>query len=230
MKTNLIFKIALIGLFITLFAPCSVLAQQEEDSLIYGTIVKRAVEIKDPKFMSQYNYMLKKMKRIYPLATHAQGLLDQYEKDIQTLDKKRQIKKYGKTAHKKLMDDFEYIIRDMYVSDGQLLTKLIHRQTGLTIHEIVKKYRGGATAAWYQGMGKLFDQNTKTKFEPEGKDWMIELIAKEIEEGKHKTIPFKYLSKEAFKAKTKAEKKQSKEGKKKSKEAKKKAKKEANKK
>lgn len=222
MKTTLIFVPALILISIMLTAPESAIGQHEDDSLIVGTIVKRAVEIRDPKFLNEYNYLLKKMKRIYPLAAHAKGLIDQYEKDVNNLDKKRQIKKYGKTAHKKLMDDFEYIIRDMYVSDGQLLTKLIHRQTGLTVHEIVKKYRGGATAIWYQGMGKLFEQNTKTEFKPEGKDWIIELIAKEIEEGKHKTVPFKYLSKQEFKIKTKAEKKQRKESKKQRKQAKKK--------
>lgn len=225
MKANLIFSSVLIVFFLMCIAPNKAMAQHEDDSLIVGTVVKRTVEIRDPNFLREYNYLLKKMKRIYPLATHAKGLLDQYEKDVNTLDKKRQIKKYGKTAHKKLMDDFEYIIRDMYISDGQLLTKLIHRQTGLTVHAIVKKYRGGATAVWYQGMGKLFEQNTKTEFKPEGKDWMIELIAKEIEEGKHKTVPFKYLSKKEFKTKNKAEKKKRKENSKQRKEVKKKAKK-----
>ncbi len=174
---------------------------QQEDDTIYGIVLKPAVEIRDPEFLKNYNRMVYKMKRIYPLARHAKKLFDDYEKDVATLDKKRQIKKYGKTAYEKLMDDFEYVIRDMYVSDGQLLVKLINRETGLTVFEIIKKYRGGVKATYYQSVGFFFDQNIKTEYNPDGEDWLIELVAKEIEAGKHKLYPIELLSKNEFKKK-----------------------------
>ena len=192
-------------------------SQQEADS-IFGTVVKPVVEIRDPEFLRNYNRMLYKMKRIYPLALHAKKLFADYEKDVATLDKKRQIKKYGKTAYEKLMDDFEYIIRDMYVSDGQLLVKLIHRETGMSVFEIIKKYRGGLQATYYQSVGFFFDQNTKTTYNPDKEDWLIELIAKEIEAGKHKLYPVQLLTKEQYKAKKTKEKEQKKAAKKKKKE------------
>jgi hypothetical protein len=176
-------------------------SQNENQDTIYGLVLKPVVEIMDPDFQNKYSRMVYKMRRIYPLARHAKSLFSQYEKDVAELDKKRQIKKYGKTAHDKLMSDFEFIIRDMYVSDGQLLTKLIHRETGMTVYDIVKKYRGGLQATWYQGIGKFFDQNIKTLYEPEKEDWLIEYVAKEIEAGKHKLHPVVILTKEEFKEK-----------------------------
>jgi hypothetical protein len=192
-------------------------AQQEEDT-IYGIVLKSAVEIRDPEFLKKYNRTVYKMKRIYPLALHAKQLFSDYEKDVVSLDKKRQIKKYGKTAYEKLMDDFEYIIRDMYVSDGQLLVKLIHRETGMTVFDILKKYRGGLQATYYQSVGFFFDQNIKTTYNPEGEDWLIELVAKEIEAGKHKLYPIQLLTKEQFKKKKIQEKELKKSTKKRAKE------------
>jgi hypothetical protein len=213
-------KVVIVASLIFGFFMNPLFSQQEEDT-IYGIVLKPSVEIRDPEFMKNYRRMVYKMKRLYPLAKHAKKLFDDYEKDVATLDKKRQIKKYGKTAYEKLMDDFEYIIRDMYVSDGQILVKLINRETGLTVYEIIKKYRGGIKATYYQSVGFFFDQNIKTEYKPDGEDWLIEMVAKEIEEGKHQVYPIKLLSKEEFKKKQAKEKEQKKAAKKKAKEKKK---------
>lgn len=196
----MIYRLILIILCSTSITYSTSLLSQENDT-IYGIVLKPVVEITDPEFQSKYRRMVYKMRRIYPLAIHAKELFDNYERDVAELNKSRQIKKYGKTAHEKLMSDFEYIIRDMYVSDGQLLVKLIHRETGMTVFDIVKKYRGGVKANWYQGVGIFFDQNIKTVFEPEKEDWLIEYVAKEFEAGKHKIEPFKIITKEEYKNK-----------------------------
>ncbi len=188
----------IIAIALTLLSVNRLNSQVEDDDTIYGIVLKPVVEITDPEFQKNYRRMVFKMRRIYPLALHAKHLFENYEKDIATLDKSRQIKKYGKLAHEKLLEDFEYIVRDMYVSDGQLLVKLIHRETGYTVFEIIKKYRGGLQANWYQGVGKFFDQNIKTEYAPDKEDWLIEYVAKEFEAGKHKLEPIQLLSKEDY--------------------------------
>ena len=188
-------------LIFMLFSQADVWGQEVVQDTIRGVVVKPAIEIKDPEFERKYKSMVYKMRRLYPMAQHAKKLFADYEKDIAELDKKRQIKKYGKTAHDKLIEDFEFIIRDMYVSDGQVLVKLINRETGMTVFDIIKKYRGGLQASWYQGIGKFFDQNIKTVYQPESEDWLIELVAKEIEAGKHQLVPIQFLTKEQYKTK-----------------------------
>ena len=205
-------------ILVSLLFKANIKAQNTDEDTIVGIVFKPVVEITDPDFQRKYRSMVYKMRRIYPLAIHAKELFEAYEKDVAELDKKRQIKKYGKTAHEKLMSDFEFIIRDMYVSDGQLLIKLINRETGMTVYDIIKKYRGGAKAMWFQGVGSFFDQNIKTEYDPEKTDWLIEYVAKEIEAGKHQLVPVKFLTKEEFKTKKAKEKELSKELKRKRKE------------
>lgn len=171
---------------------------QQDDSL-YVAYFKKDIEVVDPNFKRNYDYMLRKIKRVYPYAQYAKTLLEAYEKDVRELDKKRQIKKYGKTAHEKLMDDFEYVIRDMYVSDGKVLMKLVYRETGHSVYDIIAKYRGKLKANWYSTVGKMFEQDLKITYHADKEDWLIERIVKEIEAGKHKVNDLKLLSKEEFK-------------------------------
>jgi len=183
---------------------------QNEDS-VYVAYFKRDIEIVDPNYRRNYNEMLKKIKRVYPYAMYAKKLLDDYESDVSELEKKRQIKKYGKTAHEKLIDDFEYVIKDMYVSDGKVLMKLVYRETGITVYDIIAKYRGKLKASWYTTMGKIFEQDLKVEYYPDKQDWLIERIVKEVEEGKHKVNELKLLSKEDFKEIKRSDKQRSKE-------------------
>lgn len=154
----------------------------------------------DKNFKSKYNNELARLRRVYPMALHAKKLIDDYESDLQDIDKKRKQKKYGKDAHKELKEDFNFVIRDLYVSEGILLMQLIHRETGMTVREIIKKYRGNMQASMYDGMGKLFDQDIDAKYDAKGKNWITEIVLYDINHG---NIPFdfelKTLTKEDYK-------------------------------
>ena len=138
---------------------------QENDSII-GAYRMHSVEVRDPFYTRNYMYTLEQVRKIYPYALYAKSLLDRYNEDVKTLDKKKQIKKYGKTALEKLKEDFEYTLRNMYTSEGQLLMKLINRETGITVFDIIKKYRGNSSAGFYTVIGKLFDQDLKIVYYP----------------------------------------------------------------
>jgi hypothetical protein len=218
---NMQFKITYFYLSLTVILACVSLpfsvTAQNEDSL-YFSFFKGEIEITDPNYTAKYNYMLTKLKRVYPYAIYAKQLFENYEKDIAELDKKKQIKKYGKTAHEKLIEDFEYVVRDMYISDGKVLMKLIHRETGNSVYDIIHKYRGKFKATWYSTMGKLFDQDLKSTYNPDKEDWLIERIVSEIEQGKHKVGNLKLITKEEFKEIKEQDKKRKKELKRKRKE------------
>ena len=84
-------------------------------------------------------------------------------------------------SHKTLKTDYNYVIRDMYRSEGVLLMKLIHRETGLTAAEIIKKYRGKFSSSLYKNLGKIWDQDLGVKYDPTGVDKLTERIVLEIE-------------------------------------------------
>ncbi len=155
----------------------------QEDS----TIVKEKdfeVMFVDKNFGRKYKSQLHQLRAVYPLALKAKQLIDEYEKDLEDLKKNRKKKKYSKDAHQQLKDEFNYNIRDLYQSEGDLLMKLIHRETGMTVHQIIKKYRGGFQSGMYNSMGKLWGHNLKDTYDAKGKDWITELVIQDIEEGR----------------------------------------------
>ena len=104
--------------------------------------------------------------------------------------------------------------------------KLVHRETGMSIHQIASKYRGQKNAALFNVMGKIWDQDTKIHFDPRGEDKIAEHVIQDIEAG---IVPFKEsvvrVDKEQYKKNQRAYKKRVKENKKRIKENRKKIKK-----
>lgn len=78
--------------------------------------------------------------------------------------------KYIDAIQAELLDKYEPVLREMTYSQGKLLIVLIDRETGLTPYEIIKDYKSGTAAAFWQGIAKLFEGDLKKHYEPEGKD------------------------------------------------------------
>ena len=58
--------------------------------------------------------------------------------------------------------------------------KLINRQTGNNCYNIIKEYKGGFTARFYQTVAFFFSSNLKQDYDPRGDDIEIEMILKEV--------------------------------------------------
>ncbi|MBP5589974.1 MAG: DUF4294 domain-containing protein, partial [Bacteroidales bacterium] len=84
---------------------------------------------------------------------------------------------------KSIFKEFEGDVRKMTVSQGQILIKLIDRETQNTSYQLIKEYRGGLSAAFWQGVAKLFGTNLKATYDTYGEDSLIELIVQDIESG-----------------------------------------------
>lgn len=154
----------------------------------------------DKNFNAKYNRQLRLLKRTYPMALKAKKLIDEYEADLSEIEKTRQKKKYGRNAHSDLKDEFVFNIRDLYSSEGDLLMKLVYRETGMTVNEIIKKYRGGIQNNLYSGLAMLWGQNLNDTYDASVDDWITELVIQDIESGR---ISFdkevKKLNKEGYK-------------------------------
>jgi hypothetical protein len=138
----------------------------------------------DKNFNAKYNRQLRLLKRTYPMALKAKALIDEYEADLSEIEKNRQKKKYGREAHSDLKDEFVFNIRDLYSSEGDLLMKLVYRETGMTVNEIIKKYRGGVQNSLYSGLAMLWGQNLNDTYDANGDDWITELVIQDIESGR----------------------------------------------
>ncbi len=134
-------------------------------------------------FEMRYKYRLEAMRRVYPIALSAKNTFNDHQEGLKGITKKRKRKKLGKKTHKTLEKEFNYSIRDLYRSEGALLIRLIHRETGMTVANIIELFEGKTRRKWYNGLAKLGGQNLENQYEPDGKDYLTELIIQEIEEG-----------------------------------------------
>lgn len=171
----------------------------KKDSVIYVRQLQEIVVTNINK--SQYNRELARVRKIYPMALKAKGIIDEFEAEIATLDKKREIKKYSKKLNAYLKDEFSYSIKDLYTSEGRLLMQLIHRETGRTVDDIIVQYAGPTQAFIYRNMAKMFNQNLKATYEPEGSNYYTEAVIQDILEGRVEFDPgFEKMTKDAFKS------------------------------
>lgn len=125
-------------------------------------------------------YMILKRKtiKVYPYAKLAAERLEDLNARLATLKKKRARKKYAKKIQKYIEGEFSAELKKLTRTEGQILVKLIHRQTGKTTFELIKELRNGWRAFWFNSTARLFDISLKREFNPElvEEDYLIEDI------------------------------------------------------
>ncbi|MEL0073105.1 MAG: DUF4294 domain-containing protein [Flavobacteriaceae bacterium] len=185
-------------LLLILFLPFILLAQ-EEDSLGYeapmlykfetdsipnsGIRLQEVVLFQPLRFKSMNelrNYVILRNRtlRVYPYAKLAADRLDTLTTRLEQIDKKRQRKKYIKRVEDFIYEEFEEELKKLSRSQGRILIKLVHRQTGATTHELIKELRNGWKAMIYQTTASLFKLSLKDTYNPEEiyEDFLIEDI------------------------------------------------------
>ena len=85
---------------------------------------------------------------------------------LENLDSKRAKKKYIRMLQKYMEEEFTAELKKMTRTEGQILIKLINRQTGKTMFELIKEYRSGWKAFWYNNTARLFKISLKEKYDP----------------------------------------------------------------
>ena len=122
-----------------------------------------------------YYKLVWRFARVYPYAIASGHLVRQVDSTL-TAEHYRGLRKerYISAIQKQLFKDFEGAFREMTISQGALLLKLINRETGITAYSIIKDYKGGLTAGFWQGVAKLFDNNLKSEYDPKGADKDLE--------------------------------------------------------
>jgi hypothetical protein len=204
-------------------------APQSDDTSI--VVTQEYQELRFPSnYHSEYRRLLRKVKRVYPLALHAANVIDSLDQAIANTEKKRQQKKIARQTHNQLKDEFKFLLKSLYVSEGVVLSKLIYRETGMTVEEIIETYKGGTQATLYRSLASMFDQELDAKYDPLKEDFILECIIRDINLGKIDDFEeeFETLSKADYKADKKAYKeriRKNKKRKRKQKRAKRKAKK-----
>lgn len=155
----------------------------------YDTVISSdlpEVEILDFKSQDEKNnyFILKRrVLKVYPYAVVAKKKLQEIKLALDTIPMRRKKKRYTRKVAKWLKEQYTDRLKDLTISEGKILVKLIYRETNSTSYKILKSYRGSFNALFWQIMAKIWDNNLKTGYDPINirEDMLIEYIL--IEDG-----------------------------------------------
>jgi hypothetical protein len=126
----------------------------------------------------RYLILRRKTIKVYPYAKLAAERLDSMNARLSRLTKNRDKKRYTKMIQKYIEGEFSDELKKLTRTEGQILVKLIHRQTGTTTFDLIKELRSGWRAFWYNTTASMFDISLKREFDPVNvkEDYLIEDI------------------------------------------------------
>lgn len=112
-----------------------------------------------------YNRLRYNVLKVLPYAKVAQYKYDQLYRDLALTDNRKEKKRLIKKCEKDIKDMFHKEVKNMSVTQGAILLKLIDRQTGNSSYELVKELKGGVPAFFYQSLAKVFGHNLKVEYD-----------------------------------------------------------------
>ena len=124
------------------------------------------------------------IKRVYPYALIVRVKLEEVNMELEKISGEKERKKYIRDVEKNVFGDYEDDMRNMTLTQGRLLIKLIDRETQNTSYDLIRQYRGGLSAAFWQGIARIFGTDLKAEYDPFGEDAIIEQIISDIEAGR----------------------------------------------
>lgn len=127
-----------------------------------------------PMDMSEHWKLVRDFRKVYPLALVAKDKMGDFEQELLALPDRKSQREYAKRVEKELIAEYTPTLKRMTVSQGKILVRLIDRETEMTSYDIVKEFRGGFTAGFWQGIARIFGHNLKDEYDAADRDRMIE--------------------------------------------------------
>jgi hypothetical protein len=116
--------------------------------------------------------------KVYPYARIGAERLLVLNKNMNALKTNKEKRKYFKIVEDYMENEFEGQLKKLSRKQGQILVKLIYRQTGISTFDLIKDYRSGWKAFWSNATARMFDISLKTQYAPYdvNEDYLIETI------------------------------------------------------
>lgn len=139
-------------------------------------ILLKKLEFNSKEDRRRYLILRRKTRKVYPYAKLAAERLMVMSERLKLIEKKSDKKKYTKRIQKYIEGEFSEKLKKFTRTEGQILVKLIHRQTGRTAFNLVKELRTGWRAFWYNTTANMFDISLKEEYKPfdNKEDYLIE--------------------------------------------------------
>jgi len=163
-------------------------------------IILNRLKFKSDQDRRTYLILRRKTRKVYPYAKLASERLIELNSRLDQIKSKRQQKKYTKIVQDYIEGEFSAELKKLTHTEGQILVKLVHRQTGVTSYNLIRNLKSGWRAFWYNTTASIFDISLKEEYNPESnkEDYLIEDILQrsfqaKILEPQSSPLKFKFL-------------------------------------
>ena len=133
--------------------------------------------------LRRYQKLVRTVKRVYPVARAARAKMAEMEDELLRLPDRKAQKAYIREVYRQIKEEYTPVAKHMTRTEGRVLLKLIDRETDYTAYEVLREFRGGFVAGFWQGVSRIFGQNLKSEYDKEGEDRIIEQIVVYYEAG-----------------------------------------------
>ncbi len=141
-------------------------------------VILRKLDFASEKDRREYLILRRKTRKVYPYAKLASERLVELNSRLDQIKSRRDRKRYTQIVQNYIENEFSAELKKLTKSEGQILVKLMHRQTGVTTFDLIKELKSGWRAFWYNSTASLFDISLKEKYRPQSnkEDFLIEDI------------------------------------------------------
>lgn len=145
-------------------------------------LMQRYLQIIDTR---QGRRLANNVRKVYPYAKLAGAKMQEYDSVLANVSDKNERNRLMKQAEKEITDQYTEELKDLTITQGLILIRLIDRETGNTSYQVVQELRGKVRAFFYQGFARLWGYNLKTEYDPHNnpEDDEIETIMTLLERG-----------------------------------------------
>ncbi len=144
------------------------------DTVAVGVYMNRVYCFSRPVDMSKHRKLVRDFRKVYPLALVAREKMAGFEEQLMALPTRKAQRQFSKQTEKELVAQYTPTLKRMTVSQGKILLRLIDRETDHTSYAIVREFRGGFVAGFWQGIARVFGHNLKDEYDPVERDRIIE--------------------------------------------------------
>lgn len=126
--------------------------------------------------LRKYAKMIRDLKKVYPIAQIAKYKMSEMERELMDITDKKEQREYIRGVERSIVKEYTPVLRHMTTSQGRMLVRLIDRETEYTSYQIVREFRGGFVAGFWQGIARIFGQNLKDEYDGEERDRVLEQL------------------------------------------------------
>ena len=141
-------------------------------------VILKKLHFDDLAERKRYLILRRKTRKVYPYAKLASERLIALNARLEGIDSRSSQRKYTKIVQNYIEEEFSAELKKLTHTEGQILVKLVHRQTGTTAFNLIRNLKSGWRAFWYNTTASLFEISLKEEFDPKNnqEDFLIEDI------------------------------------------------------